>query len=73
MLKNPTSIKRDTSSAKFTAISRQVSPTFLLGVSPGNCHIALVDESGMAGTQMGMQNRFIHSYMKQFHYRNHNF
>jgi hypothetical protein len=35
----------DNSSEKFTAISHQVSPDSLLGVSSGNCQRAVVDES----------------------------
>jgi hypothetical protein len=50
--KIPTSMKRDTSSSKFTAISRQVSHASLLGFSAAYCWGALVDESGMIGTQI---------------------
>jgi hypothetical protein len=32
------------------------SPTSLLGVSAGNCQTALLDESGMVRTQMGVHN-----------------
>jgi hypothetical protein len=39
------------------AISLQVSPASLLGVSVGYCSTALVDESGMIRTQMGTHNR----------------
>jgi hypothetical protein len=42
---------------KFTAISFQVSPALLLGASTSNCQKAVVDESGMIITQMGMHNR----------------
>jgi hypothetical protein len=35
MLKNPAEYERDTSSAKRTVISRQVSPDSLLGMSAG--------------------------------------
>jgi hypothetical protein len=51
MLKNSPEYERDTSSEKFTAISRQVPPASLLGVSAGYCQRALVDESGMFRTQ----------------------
>jgi hypothetical protein len=44
MFKNPAGMKRDTLWAKFTAISHQVSPDSLLGVSAGYCQRALVDE-----------------------------
>jgi hypothetical protein len=57
MLQIPTSMKSDPSYAKFTAISRQVSPASLLSVSVGHCQIALVNESGMIITQMGSHNR----------------
>jgi hypothetical protein len=43
---------KEISSAKFTAISRQLSPDLLLGVSAGICQRGLVDESGMIITQM---------------------
>jgi hypothetical protein len=50
MLKNPTQNERAVSSAKFTAISRQVSPDMVLGVSSGTCQRALVYESVITGT-----------------------
>jgi hypothetical protein len=53
MLKNPAEYKRDTSSAKFMAISRQVSSVTLPSVSAGYCLNALVNKSGMIRTQMG--------------------
>jgi hypothetical protein len=56
-LNNPIGMKRDTSYAKFMAISLQVSPALLPDVSANNCRRALVDESGMIRTQMGMHNR----------------
>jgi hypothetical protein len=37
MLKNPAVMKRDTSWAKFTAISLQLSAASVLGISAGNC------------------------------------
>jgi hypothetical protein len=37
MLKNPAEYERDILLAKFTTISRQVSPNSLLGVSVGIC------------------------------------
>jgi hypothetical protein len=43
--------------ANVKAISRQVSPASQLGASAGNYQTALVDESGMIGTQMGTHNR----------------
>jgi hypothetical protein len=57
MSKNPAEYERDISLAKFVAISRQVSPDSLLGVSIGICHRALVDESGIIRTRMGTHNR----------------
>jgi hypothetical protein len=57
MLKNPESMKRDSSEAKFTVISRQVSPASLLGVSAGYCQRAVVDESGMIRTQLETHSR----------------
>jgi hypothetical protein len=57
MLKSPAEYDRETSSAKFTDISRPVSPASLLGVCAGNCQRALVDESGMIRILMGMHNR----------------
>jgi hypothetical protein len=48
-----TSMKTDTSWAKFTVISSQVSTDLLLGFSARNYQKALVDESGMMRTQMG--------------------
>jgi hypothetical protein len=57
MLKNSTSMKRDTSYTKFTAISCQVYPALLLGVSVGNCEKDVVVESGMIRTQVGTHNR----------------
>jgi hypothetical protein len=64
MLNNCTSLKTDTSSSIFAAISRQVSPTSQLGISAGNCRRALVDESGVIRTQMRTHNR---SYMVAVH------
>jgi hypothetical protein len=52
MLKNPAEYDRNTSSAKLTTISHQVSPVLLPDVSAGYCLRALVDESGMIRTQM---------------------
>jgi hypothetical protein len=48
--------ERYISSAKFTAISCQVCPHLLLGVSAGILQRALVDESGMIITYMGIHN-----------------
>jgi hypothetical protein len=59
MLENSTGRKRDHSSAKFTAISRQVSPASPPDVSAGNCQRALVDESGIIRTQMNTHNRSV--------------
>jgi len=39
------------------AISCQISPALLPDVSAGYCQRALVDESGMIRTQIGMHNR----------------
>jgi hypothetical protein len=55
MLKIPAGIKKYR--RQNSDISRQVSPTSLLGVSVGICHRARVGESGMIRTQMGKQNR----------------
>jgi hypothetical protein len=57
MLNIPTEYDSDISSAKLTAISRQVSPHSLLCVSAGIYQRVLVDESGMIITQMGTYNR----------------
>jgi hypothetical protein len=46
MIKIPAEYEREISSAKFTAMSRQVSPDSQLGISVGICQRALVDESG---------------------------
>jgi hypothetical protein len=43
--------------AKFTAISREVYPDLLVGVSAGICQRALADESGMIRTQKWTHNR----------------
>jgi hypothetical protein len=56
MLKNTTGMKRDTSQAKFKAISSQVSPALL----PDSLVVAvraLVDKSGMIRAHMEMNNR----------------
>jgi hypothetical protein len=45
MLKIPAENEGDTLSAKFTTISRQVSPASLVRVSAGNCQRALRHES----------------------------
>jgi hypothetical protein len=50
-------MKRQTSWAKFTIISRQVSPALLPDVSAGYCQKALVDKSGMIRAQMRTHNR----------------
>jgi hypothetical protein len=55
MLNNPTGMKRDNSQAKFTAISRQVSPVSQPEVSAGYCQRALADESGKIRNQTGTQ------------------
>jgi hypothetical protein len=47
MLKNPAEYERDISSAKFTAIYRQISRDSRLGVSVGICQTTLVNELGM--------------------------
>jgi hypothetical protein len=57
MLKYPAEHERDISSAKFTAISRQVSPDSLLGVCACIFQKALVDASGMIRTQRETHNR----------------
>jgi hypothetical protein len=56
MSKIPAEYERDISSAKFAAISRQVSPDSLLGASAGICQRALVGKSGMMRTQTGTLN-----------------
>jgi hypothetical protein len=53
MLKIPAEYDRDTSPVKFKDISRQLLAS-LLGVSAVICDRALVDESGMIRTQLGM-------------------
>jgi hypothetical protein len=57
MLKNPAEYAIAISSGKFVAISRQVSPDWLIGVSTGTFQRTMMDESGMLGTQMGTVNR----------------
>jgi hypothetical protein len=57
-------VKEIISSAKCTAISRQVSAYSLLGVSIGICRRALVDESGMIKRRAG---RTIHQRMVAVH------
>jgi hypothetical protein len=57
MLKNSAERESDLSSAKFTVISRQISPDSLLGFSTGICQRALVDELGMIRTEIGMHSR----------------
>jgi hypothetical protein len=52
MLKNAAEYERDISLVNFTAISNQVSPDSLLGVSVGIYQITLVDESGIIRSQM---------------------
>jgi hypothetical protein len=56
MLKIHAEYDRDTSSAKFRAISRQIYFPSLPVVSAGYCQRTLVDESGTTRTQMGTQN-----------------
>jgi hypothetical protein len=56
-VKEPYEYQTDASSAKFTAIYRQVSPASLPNVFASYCQRALVDESGMIGTQARMHNR----------------
>jgi hypothetical protein len=53
VLKNPVEYERDTSSEKFKAVCRQVSPTSLEGVSAGYYHRAGVDKSGVIRTVIG--------------------
>jgi hypothetical protein len=57
MLKNPMSMKEILHRQNSVLISRQVSLASLLDVSASNCQRALVDESGVIRTQMGMHNR----------------
>jgi hypothetical protein len=57
MLKNHTEYERDTSSAKFIAISRQVSTDSPLRVSAGIFQTALVHESGIIRGQMGTKGK----------------
>jgi hypothetical protein len=52
MLKDHAEYERDTSSAKFTVTSRQVTPASLPGVSTDYCQRALVDEIGIIRTQI---------------------
>jgi hypothetical protein len=53
MLKNHVEYETDASTAKFTAISRQVSPASLQRVSADYYQRPLVDESEIIRTQMG--------------------
>jgi hypothetical protein len=55
--KNPREYERDISSKKFTAISNQVYPDLLLGVSAFICQRDLVNEPGMIRTEMGTHNK----------------
>jgi hypothetical protein len=55
-VREPHECERGTSSAKFTFISRQVSPASLPVVSAGYCQRAVMDESGIIRTQMGTHN-----------------
>jgi hypothetical protein len=57
MLKNPTRMIDTLRRQNSAAISRQVSPASLLGVSASNFQRALVDESATIGNQMGMHTR----------------
>jgi hypothetical protein len=56
MLTNPTDIKEIIIKQNLLAISGQVSPALLIGVSAGNCQRFLVDESSIIRTQMGTHN-----------------
>jgi hypothetical protein len=55
MLKNPVEYERNISSVKFNAISRQVSPDSLLGVSTGIFQRAVAYESETIIAQIGTQ------------------
>jgi hypothetical protein len=57
MLKNTTNVKGDTSQAKFTDNSHQVSPSSLLGVSAGNFQRDLVDEPEIIRTHLATHNK----------------
>jgi hypothetical protein len=57
MLKNPKSTKEILRRHNSKAISRQVCPALLLDIPAGTWQRALVEESGMIITQMGMHNR----------------
>jgi hypothetical protein len=57
MLNNPAEYERGTSQAKFIVIARQVPPASLLDFSAGYCQRALVDESRVITTQIGMHIR----------------
>jgi hypothetical protein len=52
MLKIPKEYERNTSSAKFTVIYRQVYTASLPDISAGYCQRAVVDGSGIIRTQM---------------------
>jgi hypothetical protein len=56
-LKNPMRVKEILHKQNLAAISHQVSPASLLVVSARICLRAVVDESGMIRTQMGMHSR----------------
>jgi hypothetical protein len=56
MLKIPMEYDKDNSQAELTDILTKFLPASLPGVSAGYCHKALVDVSGLTGTQMGMHN-----------------
>jgi hypothetical protein len=57
MLKNPTSMKEILCRQDSAVIACQVSPALQLNVSPGNCQIVLVDESGTIINHMETYNR----------------
>jgi hypothetical protein len=57
MLKYSAEYERDTSQAKFMAISHQVSLASLPDVSACYCRRYLMDELGMIRTQMGTHNK----------------
>jgi hypothetical protein len=48
--------ERETLQAKFTAISRPVSPASVLDISADNCQKSLTEESGIITNKMGSHN-----------------
>jgi hypothetical protein len=57
MLNFPAEYDKDTSPSKLEDMSRHVTSAMQIDVSAGICHRALMYESGLSITQMGIHNR----------------